>query len=104
MNYFECGQDGFFTSTFMYVDCNQHLADNFFINNNIAVEFLEELDFNSKYKIIFVSVNDKKSYLFVKSMIELSDLMAERGYDDYEQVCRQIFDEEMKKRASKCIN
>ena len=40
MNYFECGQDGFFTSTFMYVDCNQYLADNFFINNNIYVDFL----------------------------------------------------------------
>lgn len=105
MNYFECGQDGFFTSTYMYVDSRKHLADDFFVSNKLNVEFLDEIEYlNSKYIIVFVNIFDKKSYLFVKSMIELSELMEERGYDDYEDVCNKIFDNEMKVRAKRCIN
>ena len=37
-------------------------------------------------------------------MEELKDIMIDRGYDDYEDVCRNVLDNDMKKRVKKCID
>ena len=106
MNYIDCGQDSFFFFFFMYIDSKYYFADDLFIKNKIKVKYLEDFTYitDPRYKIMLVKVKDSKSYLFVKSMEELKDIMIDRGYDDYEDVCGKVLDNDMKKRVKKCID
>ena len=91
MNFYVCERASLLRSYYIYVDCRKYLADDCFIKNNIKVKYKKELDYpNTDYKIMFVSVSNKKDYLFVKAMCELEDRMLERGYDDYEETCNEI--------------
>lgn len=92
MNFITREKQDLFKSYYIYLDSNKNMADSIFKDNNIKVKYQKELDYpNSDYKIMFVSVSNKKDYLFVKSMCELEDKMLERNYLDYEEMCDSVF-------------
>lgn len=106
MNYLVCEKTTLLRSYYVYVDNRQYLADNIFEKNNIKVKYRKELDYpESDYKIIFVSVSNRKDFLFVKSMCELEEAMINKGYNDYEETCNKIFYnlETPKKKVKRCI-
>ena len=106
MNFFLYEKISLFRSYYIYVDSKQYLADDIFIKNNIKVKFEKELKYSdSDYKIMLVSVSNRKDYLFVKAMCELEEKMLNKGFDNYEEICNEVFNNlsKSKKKVKKCI-
>lgn len=92
MNYFECENETLLNSHFIFIDNDNYLSKDIFKDNEIRVKFKKIYDHpNSKYKIIFASTNKYRDFLFIKSMFELENMMMENGYEDYDNVCNEIF-------------
>ena len=54
---------------------------------------------------MLVSVSNRKDYLFVKAMCELEEKMLNKGFDNYEEICNEVFNNlsKSKKKVKKCI-
>lgn len=75
---------------YMYVDCNNYLADDLFIKNKITVNF--EGDFtkdDSDYIFVYCKVKKKDHDKFIETLGELKNKMLIMGYSDYESFCEK---------------
>lgn len=105
MNFKICERVNILRSYYVYVDNNGDFANKHFKNNNIRVFHKKEWNIpNTDYKIIYVSVNNQKDYLFVKAMCELEDEMLDNGFNEYEEICNKMLQNyKKKKKVKKCI-
>lgn len=79
-------------STFAYIDTNEFLADQIFVNKELSVKFLSHFGRNdSKYVIVFCKIKKKDKEKFLQSLKELNNKMLLMGHTDYESFSSKLF-------------
>lgn len=81
-----------FNTYFMYLDVEDYLADQIFIDHKLRVKFKkgEFKKDGSDYVILFVKVPRKKIHIFRECMKELRNKMLLCGHKDYEETFEDI--------------
>ena len=79
---------------YCFIDVKKYYADNLLIKNKIRVWFGKEFaKKGTDYVAIFCKVRKNKSAEFERVMEELQNKMLICGYNDYEEVCRGMFEQ-----------
>lgn len=79
-------------NAFAYIDTNEFLADQIFINRKLPVKFLSHFGRkDSKYIIVFCKVKKKDKEKFLQALKELSNKMLLMGHTDYELFSSKLF-------------
>ena len=76
---------------FAFVDTDEYLADQLFINHKVRVDFREEYAMpGSTYRVIMCSVAKKDVDGTVKVFHKLVNKMILLGHTDYKEFCRKL--------------
>ena len=94
MNFIKLKKFSLLFNYFIFIDTEEYLSDQIFINNRVRVWFRDELKHpDSKYIVIFCKVRKKRATMrFIKSMAKLEEAMAWAGNNDYSDFCKNLFD------------
>lgn len=77
-----------FTNSYMFLDCDEYLADQLFIKHKVPVRFGEEYcKSGSKYRVISCKIRKRYEERFKKALAEMNNKMILRGYADYTEFC-----------------
>lgn len=84
-----------FSYSYVFLDCNEYLADQLFIKHKVPVKFGGEfVRDDSKYRIISCKIRKKYEKSFLNALSEMYNKMILRGYGDYQEFC-EIFNAKM---------
>ena len=87
-NYFKLKTISPFTYSYMFLDCDEYLADQLFIKYKVTVDFGDEyVKENSPYHVIFCKIRKRDEKKFLDALSEMYDKMLLMGYKDYQEVC-----------------
>lgn len=76
---------------FVYVDTENHLADDVFVTNKIPVKFKGDYKHDDKkYIIVYCKVKSKYLDEFTNSLGQLKNKMIHNGFKDYEVFCKNL--------------
>lgn len=76
---------------FVYVDTENHLADDIFVTNKIPVKFKGDYKHDDqKYIIVYCKVKSKYLDEFTNSLGKLKNKMIHNGFTDYEVFCKNL--------------
>ena len=73
---------------FAFVDTDEYLADQLFINHKVRVDFREEYAMpDTPYRVIMCSITKKDVSGFLAALKELENKMILMGHVDYSEFC-----------------
>lgn len=76
---------------FVYIDVDDHLADDIFVKNKIPVKFKGDYKHDDKkYIIVYCKVKSKYLDEFTNSLGKLKNKMIHNGFTDYEVFCKNL--------------
>ena len=79
---------------FLYVDVEEHLADDVFVKNKIPVKFTGDYKHDDeKYILVYCKVMPKYTEEFSNSLLKLKSKMYLNGYTDYESFCEKVLNQ-----------
>jgi hypothetical protein len=79
---------------YIYLDLPEYLADQLFIKNKIRVKFKKHLMHpNYPYVVIFCKIRKRDEEAFLKALDELTSKMMIFEHRDYEQCCKDVFND-----------
>ena len=80
-----------FSCSYVFLDCDEYLADQLFIKHKVSVkcggEFVRD---DSRYRIISCKIRKKYEQSFLKALSEMYNKMILRGYGDYQEFCENF--------------
>lgn len=86
---------------FVYIDVDDHLADDIFVKNKIPVKFKGDYKHDDKkYVLVYCKVKPKYIVEFLNSLGELKNKMLHNGFTDYETFCKNV----LEKIRQGCLN
>lgn len=78
---------------FVYIDVDDHLADDIFVKNKIPVKFKGDYKHDDKkYVLVYCKVKPKYIDEFLNSLGELKNEMFHNGFADYDMFCKNMLD------------
>jgi hypothetical protein len=78
---------------FVYIDVDDHLADDIFVKNKIPVKFRGDYKHDDKkYVLVYCKVKPKYIDEFLNSLGELKNEMFHNGFADYDMFCKNMLD------------
>jgi hypothetical protein len=99
-NYLKLRTRSPFTYSYLFLDCEEYLADQLFIKYRVPVKFGEEFcRKDSKYRVIRCKIRKRYEESFQKAMADMEDKMILRGYPGYAEFCENFFDQINKARC-----
>lgn len=80
-----------FSSSYVFLDCDEYLADQLFIKHKVPVNFGGEfVRDDTRYRVISCKIRKKHEENFLKALSEMYNKMILRGYDDYQEFCENF--------------
>lgn len=80
-----------FTYSYIFLDCDEYLADQLFIKHKVPVKFGKEYRKNdSRYCVISCKIRKRYEEEFKKALAEMNNKMILRGYTDYADFCENF--------------
>ena len=77
--------------SYAYIDFNKYLADEIFLEKNIEVKFIREMErADSPYRIVFCKVKREDAERLEEAFKILGDKMLLLGHADYLVVCSEL--------------
>ena len=77
--------------SYAYIDLNNYLADDIFLEKNIEVKFLREMiRGDSPYRIVICKIKREDGEAFEEALKLLEDKMLLLGHSDYLAVCAEL--------------
>ena len=91
-NYIKIIRHNLLYAEFMFLDTEEYLADQIFINNGLPVHFYKEefVNPNCDYRFIRCRIRKKYKDVFYKCMEELVNKMLLTGHSDYVDFCNTL--------------
>ena len=90
-NYFKLKTISPFTYSYMFLDCDEYLADQLFIKHKVPVKFGKEYcKSDSKYQVISCKIRKRYAEEFKKALAEMNNKMMLCGYIDYACIMREF--------------
>lgn len=78
-------------NSYIFLDCDEYLADQLFIKHNVPVKFGKEYcKNNSRYCVISCKIRKRYEEEFKKALAEMNNKMILRGYTDYADFCENF--------------
>lgn len=80
-----------FTYSYIFLDCDEYLADKLFIKHKVPVKFGKEYRKNdSRYCVISCKIRKRYEEEFKKALAEMNNKMILRCYTDYADFCENF--------------
>lgn len=80
-----------FSSSYVFLDCEEYLSDQLFIKHRVPVKFGGEfVKKDSRYRIIRCKIRKRYEKCFLKALSEMYNKMLLRGYNDYQEFCENF--------------
>ena len=77
--------------SYAYIDLNNYLADDIFLEKNIEVKFIREMiRGDSPYRIVICKIKREDGEAFEEALKLLEDKMLLLGHSDYLAVCAEL--------------
>lgn len=90
-NYLKLKSFSPFSSSYVFLDCDEYLADQLFIKHKVPVKFGGEfVRDGSRYRIISCKIRKKYEKSFLDALSEMYNKMILRGYEDYQEFCENV--------------
>ena len=80
-----------FTYSYIFLDCDEYLADQLFIKHKVPVKFGKEYRKNdSRYCVMSCKIRKRYEEEFKKALAEMNNKMILRGYTDFTDFCENF--------------
>lgn len=90
-NYLKLRTISLFTYSYMFLDCDEYLADQLFIKHKVPVKFGKEYcKLDSKYRVISCKIRKRYAEEFKEALAEMNNKMLLCGYVDYAAFCENF--------------
>lgn len=90
-NYIKLSDFSLFNVSYVFIDSEEHLADQEFIKRKVKVNFIKDYQKpNESYQIIYCKVKKRDEEDFLDVLEYLPHKMSLMGYNDYESCCNKI--------------
>ncbi len=77
-----------FSYSYIFLDCDEYLADQLFIKHKVPVKFRKEfIKESSEYRIICCRIRKKYEKEFLTALSEMYNKMILRGFYGYQEFC-----------------